>query len=126
MNAARTRFDEVHARIHGHAAAERSVEVVSYRVRARIGVPRYEPVAVANVTPTAAPEAAVKGTRTVYFEADRGTEATIFERERLPLGGFLPGPAVVEQFDSTTVVPPGWRASVDGWGNLILEWEGRA
>ena len=31
------------------------------------------------------------------------------------------GPAIVEQFDATTVVPPGWQASVDRYGNLILE-----
>src|SRR5262249_33673016 len=40
---ARQRFDERHAQVHGHAARERPVEVVSYRVRVRVTVPKYEP-----------------------------------------------------------------------------------
>src|SRR5947209_3756394 len=43
LAAARERFDERHAQIHGHAAAERPVEVVSYRLRMRVSVPKYEP-----------------------------------------------------------------------------------
>src|SRR5262249_30203881 len=43
LKAARERFDERHAQIHGHAAKERPVEVVSYRVRVRVTVPKYEP-----------------------------------------------------------------------------------
>ena len=41
LKAARERFDEVHAKIHGHAAKEKSVEVVSYRLRVRVAVPKY-------------------------------------------------------------------------------------
>jgi N-methylhydantoinase A len=33
----------------------------------------------------------------------------------------IAGPAVVEQFDATTVIPPGWTGRVDGYRNLILE-----
>src|SRR4029079_18241479 len=39
---ARTRFDERHAQIHGHAAKERPVELVSYRLRVRVPVPKYQ------------------------------------------------------------------------------------
>ena len=42
LTAARERFDERHAQIHGHAARERPVELVSYRVRVRVPVPKYE------------------------------------------------------------------------------------
>ena len=45
LKAARERFDEVHAKIHGHAAKEKSVEVVSYRLRVRVAVPKYVPQA---------------------------------------------------------------------------------
>ena len=68
LAAARERFDERHAQIHGHAAKERPVEVVSYRLRVRVAVPKYEPRAeAAPATPRAAAEA-VKGRRTVYFD----------------------------------------------------------
>jgi N-methylhydantoinase A len=123
MAAARDRFDEHHARLHGHAAKERAVELVSYRLRVRLAVPRYEPVAAQDAAAAVAPAAAVKGTRTVYFEAEAGTSTTLYERDRLPVGATLAGPAIVEQFDSTTVVPDQWTAAVDRFRNLILSRE---
>ena len=41
--------------------------------------------------------------------------AALYERDRLPPGARLAGPAIVEQFDATTVVPPGWTRAVDGF-----------
>jgi N-methylhydantoinase A len=124
MDAARERFDDHHARIHGHAAKERPVEVVSYRLRVRVAVPKYVPVPAAAFTAAPAPKDAAKGTRAVWFDAATATETTLYERDRLPPGAVLRGPAIVEQFDSTTVAPAGWTASVDGDYNLILTREG--
>lgn len=123
MADARARFDGIHARIHGHAAEEKPAEVVSYRVRARVPVPKYEPVAEESATEHPAPEAARKGTRQVWFTADAATDTTLWSRPDLPAGSVLDGPAIVEQLDSTTVVPTGWRAHVDGFHNLILSRE---
>jgi N-methylhydantoinase A/oxoprolinase/acetone carboxylase beta subunit len=47
-------------------------------------------------------------------------DATLYERDRLDIGAVVAGPAIVEQFDATTVIPPGWSGKVDGYGNLIL------
>jgi N-methylhydantoinase A len=44
-----------------------------------------------------------------------------YRRESLPPGAKLAGPAVITQMDATTVLPPGWRCRVDGYGNLVLE-----
>ena len=123
MAAARDRFDDKHAQIHGHAAKDRSVEIVSYRVRLRVAVPKYEPVPASEVKETPAPADSVKGTRTVYFTADEATETTLYERDKLPIGARLDGPAIVEQFDSTIVVPDSWVGRIDGYGNLILSRE---
>ena len=124
LEAARTRFDDLHARIHGHAAKEKSVEVVSYRLRVRVSVPKFAPH-MQEARPPAPPSPdAVKGTRRVFFTAREATEAAIYDRERLVVGAMFAGPAIVEQFDATTVVPPGWHASVDRYGNLILERKG--
>ncbi len=123
LAAARRRFDEVHARIHGHAAQEKGVEVVSYRLRVRVNAPKFSPRAF-DARPAAAPRAdAVKAKRRVLFDAGEVSAAAIYDRERLEVGAFFPGPAIVEQFDATTVVPPGWRALVDRYGNLILQRE---
>jgi N-methylhydantoinase A/oxoprolinase/acetone carboxylase beta subunit len=45
----------------------------------------------------------------------------VYERARLRAGNEVVGPAVIEQFDSTTLVEPGQRAVVDGHGFLMME-----
>jgi N-methylhydantoinase A len=119
MAAARARFDERHAQIHGHAAKERPVEVVSYRVRVRVTVPKYEPRA--EPAPARPAAAIAKGKRRIHFGATQSVEATLYERDKLDIGATIAGPAIVEQFDATTVVPQGWTGRVDGYRNLILE-----
>jgi N-methylhydantoinase A len=121
MAAARARFDERHAQIHGHAAKERPVEVVSYRVRVRVTVPKYEPRS--EPAPSWPAAAVGKGKRRIHFGATQSVEATLYERDKLDIGTTITGPAIVEQFDATTVIPQGWTGCVDGYRNLILEGE---
>ena len=129
---ARDRFDARHAHIHGHAARDRPVEVVSYRLRLRVAVPKYQPMekstpgcAAALGAPFPPPlagegrERALKGRRTISLGGTT-SEATLYERDRLEVGATIEGPAIVEQFDATTVIPRGWRAAVDGFRNLML------
>jgi N-methylhydantoinase A len=123
LAAARRRFDENHAQVHGHAAKERAVEVVSYRLRLRVMVPKYQP---RKETPSRQPaplQAAIKGLRVVYFDGGNSKEATLYERDRLDMGSIVAGPAIIEQFDATTVIPQSWTAKLDGWRNLVLERE---
>ena len=68
-----------------------------------------------------------KGSRPVYF-ARQWWETPIYDRALLPIGGgatpaspLLVGPAIIEQRDSTVVIEPGTVATVDAYGNLILE-----
>jgi N-methylhydantoinase A len=119
LAAARARFDERHAQIHGHAAKERPVEIVSYRLRLRVAVPKYEPRPEAGAAARAATEA-TKGERKMSINGILVT-AALYERDRLDVGATITGPAIVEQFDATTVIPSGWRGRVDGYRNLILE-----
>ena len=48
-------------------------------------------------------------------------DCPVWERDRLPEGAELHGPAIIEEFGATTVVLPGWRASLDASGNVRLE-----
>ncbi len=57
--------------------------------------------------------------RTVRFSAERRS-TRILRRESLGPGSVLEGPAIIEQLDTTTVLPPGFRALVDESGNLIV------
>ena len=45
----------------------------------------------------------------------------VYARPRLPAGVDVPGPAIVEEMGSTTVVPPGWQVKVGTWGELTLQ-----
>jgi len=58
------------------------------------------------------------GTRQVHF--GDWISATIYDRTRLGAGDGLDGPAVVQEFGSTVPVSPGFRVTVDAFGNLII------
>jgi N-methylhydantoinase A len=118
---ARRRFDEQHVKVHGHTAEGSGVELVSYRVRVRLAVPKYAPQPLLPRAPAPPRNDAIKGSRMVRFAADAATETAVLDRDRLPVGTTFAGPAIVEQFDATTVVPRGWHASVDRHLNLLLE-----
>ena len=121
---ARARFDERHARIHGHAAGDRPVEVVSYRLRLRVAVPKYRPLEEAVPNPPRSLRVAGKGKRRLYLKGDAAIEAAVYERDLLDVDSVVAGPAIVEQFDATTVIPPGWAGRVDAYRNLMLDKSG--
>ncbi len=56
----------------------------------------------------------------LFDELDEPVETPIFWRDDLPAGAAFEGPAIVEQIDSTTVVPPGVRAEIDRWLNIRM------
>jgi len=45
---------------------------------------------------------------------------TYYQRDRLLAGNRIPGPAIIFQLDTTTIIEPGWHAVVDQWGNLLV------
>ncbi|MGL4441684.1 MAG: hydantoinase/oxoprolinase family protein [Bosea sp. (in: a-proteobacteria)] len=60
---------------------------------------------------------AVVGQRPLFADGE-WHEAKVYQREMLPIGAVLAGPAVIQQVDATTIIEPGWQARVDGIGNL--------
>jgi N-methylhydantoinase A len=118
--AARARFDQVHAQLYGHAAPDQPVELVSYRVA---GIGRITPALLPDHEPCSAPLSAARlEIRPVRFPGAPGeVSCPVYDRALLGPGHAFAGPAVVEQFDSTVVVPPGMRCRVDPRLNLILE-----
>jgi N-methylhydantoinase A len=119
LAAVRARFDERHAQIHGHSAKDRPVEIVSYRLRLRVEVPKFQPRGEASSSPGPARNAR-KGERDAWFDGAHAVVSALYERDKLDPGAVLTGPAIVEQFDATTAIPPGWRATVDGFRNLVM------
>jgi N-methylhydantoinase A len=109
-------FGREHERTYGHRAASEPVEFVNLRLTARVRAAPHPParppeaVAVADAEP-----------RLAYFGREEGAVMTpvlgrgaLSERPR-------PGPAIIEEYDATTVVPPGCLVWRDGWENIVIE-----
>jgi N-methylhydantoinase A len=113
----RKAFDAEHASQFGHSAPEEPVEVVSYRVR---GIGMVPAVAMPKFKPEGRSLAdALIETRDVRFDG-KVVSCPVYQREKLDAGLTLHGPAVLDQFDCTTVICEGQVARVDEWKNLIV------
>ncbi len=65
---------------------------------------------------------AKKGNRRIFLEADnKALELPVFDRSRLTNGHCLKGPAVIESEQTTSLIPAGWRLTVDKYNNAVLE-----
>ena len=116
---ARERFHALHLRLHGHSAPDSTIEAVSFRLRVAVPVPR---PALVDCGAAAGPGAKSDSVRRVTFDGRTQMEAPVRGRGDIrdePMAG----PLIVEQADATTVVPPGWSAHRDRFGNIVLEAE---
>ena len=112
------RFHAEHDRAYGFSAAGRAGRVRQPAADDASGGSRSRRCGRSSAAATPEP----KERRPVYFaEAGGYVDCPIYDRYALPAGASLAGPAIVEEFDSTTVVHPGYAAEVDAYGNLILE-----
>ena len=113
----RAQFQEHYRSVYGYTDEGADIEVLDIRTSA-VGVTRKPPVAGAGVSPGGGGRE--PGHREVFCDG-RAVEALVLDRGALAAGTGFDGPAVVEQYDSTTFVPPGFRVTVDPLGNLIGE-----
>ena len=114
----RRRFFQAHETNYGYFNPEDPVEIVNFRLAARGRLKFTEPMV---ATATASGGATPVGERPVWFAADRPATARLYAREKLLPGHVIEGPAVIEQLDTTTLVFPGDRATVDTTHNLLIE-----
>ncbi len=113
------RFETQYQQRYGHRRQGKPLEIVTLRVVVTGQVPRPGLTQVARQTEGA--DAALKARRAVHLMGTWHEACPVYDRDRLGAGASLGGPAVVEEFGSTTVVPPRWSLSVDDLGNLRLE-----
>jgi len=109
-------FHTAHRALYGYdfrGKAEQSVEWVNLRVAGIGPIPRPDiaEIAASGTTPRA-------GSRQVYFGG--WLAAAIYDRGNLLAGDIVRGPAVVQEFGSTVPIEPGFRATVDRFGNLLI------
>ncbi len=117
----RNAFHAAHEQAYGYAAADEPAQFVTIRLEAAGHVPKpsLQPAPVG-----AGLDQARAGTRRIYLpDAGGWRDVPLYARGRLQAGSTLPGPAVVEQMDSTTLVLSGQTLQVDTIGTLIIEEE---
>jgi N-methylhydantoinase A len=113
-------FAAVHRQRYGFAADGDPVQLVTLRVEATGTVRKAELLAYPEAGPDAS--GAIVHRRPVWLAETRDFVVTpIYARDSLRPGNRFAGPAIVEQMDATTLVPPGTTARVDAYLNLILE-----
>lgn len=112
-------FHQEHLRSYSHMARTEPVGLVSIRVIASVRSPD-EGAPPALRRADAAPGGDAPQIREVHFGPDQGLCATPILRRADLLGAAVPGPIIVEEYDSTCVVPPGASAIVDRWNNIII------
>ncbi len=113
-------FHAKHERRYGFAAPDESVQIVTLRVIA-LGRTLKPPLdAAACAAPHAPPAHALIEQRAVW-DGSALLDTRVFDRAQLTPGTQLAGPAVIEQYDTTTYVAPGWNGRADPFGNLALE-----
>lgn len=116
LQGVRERFVRLHLRLYGHGEAEAPIEIVTLRVRSIGNVAR----------PTwpewhAGKDAKAHASRDTYFAVlGKKSSIPVYNRDDLVRDQEISGPAIVEEWTTTTVIPPNWNLIVDRIGNLVL------
>jgi N-methylhydantoinase A len=116
VEAAVATFHAEHDREYSYRRDEAAVEIYRLGVRA-VGVTP-KPELARHALDGGLP--ARQGTRHVRFDDGSVHETPVYLRSEIPAGAAFDGPAVIDQLDSTTLVPPGWHAEVDEWLNIRM------
>jgi N-methylhydantoinase A len=114
-------FHGLHLQRYGFCDLQRPVEIVNLRLRM---IATGEPYSPAYQEPGSGDgNSACYAERPVFFDG-RFVPSRMYRREGLTPGDAIDGPAMITEYTSATVLPPGWRAQVDGFGNLIATFRG--
>lgn len=115
-----TAFHQAHFEEYGHRFKDGVVEIINIRIEASALM---DDLVNPSVTTTGSVQEALVETRPVTFDVDgkpQTLDTPFLDRSKLPVGTAFAGPVIVEQYDTTTVVPPEFTGVVDNAGNLII------
>ena len=114
-------FHDIHEREYSRRFEESDIEIPNVRVR---GIGLMPPLNVPEVEHgDESPDEALRYERDAWFRVGGSLEQVptrFYDRTALKAGNRLEGPAIVNQYDSTTVIPPGLTAHVDRFGNIVI------
>ena len=114
----RDAFTAVYERLYSFSSKD-TVQIVNFGLSA-LGDIVY-PVITKDAYAGEDPSAAVIGSRRVYEGNDRYADYILYDRDKLHNGNVIPGPAIIEQMDSTTIVLSNQKATVDEFLNMMIE-----
>ena len=109
-------FEEAYRKLYGVNPSHVPIELVTWRVTARGPVIPFNRATDACPTRPAAP----RTSRPVHAWSD-GAETPVYDRKSLAAGQTIAGPAIIEERETTTAIPPGWSATVDQIGCIIAK-----
>jgi len=118
----RSDFHDIHEREYSRRFEDADIEIPNIRVRGIGLMPELSTPEIAHGDES--PEAALRAEQDAWFRWNGRLEAVptrYYDRSALKAGNRLRGPAIVNQYDSTTVIPPGIEAHVDRFGNIVIE-----
>ena len=120
LAAMKANFHRAHHEMFGYDSPDKLIELVTFRLRARLPVERADFTGAQPLARTGGLEPAAS--RKVYFENAGGfVDCPIYDRGALLPGDAFRGPAIVEQMDCTTVIPPDFSVRIDDACNLLLK-----
>ncbi|MBW2000853.1 MAG: hydantoinase/oxoprolinase family protein [Deltaproteobacteria bacterium] len=111
-------FHDLHQQVYSYCEPRENVEIINLRVRS-IGRNPGLSISKSLLNPTPLKDV-LKEERSVYFRERGWTETPIYERSRLGCGTRVPGPCIIEEKISTTLIPEGWEGQVDEFGNIVI------
>lgn len=111
-------FHAAHKKAYGYRNDEAPVKFVSYRVAAT-GLIEKPELACHDVNKNAPTPKSFANRQVLFQGEDDYIDCDIYHRDDFVPGTMLHGPAIIEQMDTTTVLPPHWTLTVDGYGNMI-------
>jgi N-methylhydantoinase A len=113
-------FDDLHAQVYGQSAPKEDAEIVTFRLQSEIEIQRLALPRLAMGD--GRPDRALKGERPMFdAEVRQFLAAKIYDRQKLMPGDYVAGPAIIDQFDATTVVPASMVAEMDVTGTLVIQ-----
>lgn len=114
-------YHVIYEQRYGHCNRSQSVEIVNLHITGITSIGRAK---LENIRPGHGSEYAVTGTRDVIF-GGKHCDTTLYQRELLGTGDVVRGPAIISEYDSTTILWPEDHAVVDEYGSLILHCDNR-
>ncbi len=114
-------FESIHTAEYGHVFEDNPIEIVNIRVT---GVGQMPKIELPTQSPGGKLDDAMLEEAQCYFRLDGEQQimaTPLYERDKLPVDQTFKGPAIVLQKDTTTVIPPGAKATAQAGGNLLIE-----